>query len=49
MLLLIDLFFKMPEEVVLPDEYFIKKWNGIVISWIHIFSFFPLTIPGGSS
>lgn len=31
MLIIIDLFFKMPKKVVLSDEHFIKKWSGMVI------------------
>ena len=46
MLLLIDLFFKMPEKVVLSDEHFIKKWSEAVISWIHNFLVFPLRSQG---
>ena len=46
MLLLIDLFFKMPEKVVLSDEHFIKKWSETVISWIHSFLVFPLRSQG---
>ena len=49
MLLLIDLFFKMPDKVVLSDEHFIKKWSETAISWIHNFLVFPRKIPGEST
>lgn len=45
MLLLMNLFLKMPEKVVLSDEHFIKKWSETVLSWIHNFLVFPCKIP----
>lgn len=54
MLLIIDLFFKMPKEVVVSDEHFIKTWRGIIYNSFSLhpgfkFSVFPLKIFRGKS